>query len=106
VQPQPVQRIFERTTRAGPRRASRGRMSNRNADRDNLIQPTPLPTTLDKNYQIDVSFPSISSTSDITIEQIEAFLRFQGLAVQKSFNSMTNENFRRWTLQFEENDGK
>jgi hypothetical protein len=106
VQPKPVQRVFERTTRTDPERASRRGISNRNADRDNLIQSILLPSTLDKNYQIDVSFPSISSTSDITIEQIEAFLRFQGLPVQKSFNSMTNENFRRWTLQFKENDGK
>ncbi len=106
MQPKPVQRVFERTTRTDPERASRRGISNRNADRDNLIQSILLPSTLDKNYQIDVSFPSISSTSDITIEQIEAFLRFQGLPVQKSFNSMTNENFRRWTLQFKENDGK
>jgi hypothetical protein len=33
-------------------------------------------------------------------------LKGQGLAVQKILNPNENENFHRWTLQVEENDGK
>jgi hypothetical protein len=106
VQPKPVQRVFERTNRTRSGRESRGEITNKIADRDNLIQLTSFPSTLNTNCQIDVSFPSISSASNITFESIEEFLRLQGLTVQKSSNSKTNENFHRWTIQVEENDGK
>jgi len=106
VQPKPVQRVFGRTNRTRSGRKSRGEITNKIADRDNLIQLTSLPSTLNTNCQIDVSFPSISSAYNITIEAIEVFLKFKRLTVQKSSNSKTNENFHRWTIQVEENDGK
>jgi len=108
VQPKPAQRqwVFERTDRTRPGRRSQGEITNKIADRDNLIQLTSLPSTLNTICQIDVSFPLISSASNITIEAIEEFLRLEGLTVQKSSNSKKNENFHRWTIQFEENDGK
>jgi hypothetical protein len=63
VQPKSAQRVFERTNRTRPERRSRAEKTNKIADRDNLIQLTSVPSTLNINCQIDVSFPSISSAS-------------------------------------------
>jgi hypothetical protein len=66
-----------------------------------------MPTiTTNTNYQIDISFPSVSNASHITIETIEAFLRSRDLFIEKKFNPKTTESFHRWTLQFEDNNGK
>lgn len=102
VQPKSVQRVFKRTNRTDSGRVARKRTSHA----DNPIQPTSLPSSSDKNYEINVSFPSISSDSHSTIETVESFLKLEGLHVQKSFNIKTNENFHQWTLQLEENGGK
>jgi hypothetical protein len=107
VQSKPVQQVFERTDRTRPGRVSRGGLCNRLADRDNPIQSISIPAiTINTNYQIDIGFPSISDASYITIETIEAFLRSRDLFIEKKFNPKTTESFHRWTLQFEDNNGK
>jgi hypothetical protein len=107
VQPKPIEQVPERTNRRRRGRRSRGEISENIAHTENLIQWPSSPSTLSTNCQIDISFPSTSnSASNITIETIVTFLKGQGLAVQKILNPNENENFHRWTLQVEENDGK
>ncbi len=107
MQSKSVGQVFQRTNRRRRGRRSRGGTSEEIADQENLIQSPSASSKLSTSDQIDISFPSTSnSASNITIETIVTFLRAEGLAVQKYFNPKTNENFHRWTLQVEENDGK
>ena len=89
-------------------RRSRGEILIKLLIRDNLIQLTSLPSTLNTNCQIDISFPSIfNSASNITIRNNRRILKKSRSYLFKTyFNSNTNENFHRWTLQVEENNGK
>ncbi|CAF4582707.1 unnamed protein product [Rotaria sp. Silwood1] len=106
VEPKQVQQVFKRNKHFRSRRKSRGDKSNTVTDGDNTTESTVVSSVLDTNCQINISFPSKSITSHITIDEIVDFLRLQGVAIQKVFNAKKNERFHQCTLQFQEQNGK
>ncbi|CAF3583212.1 unnamed protein product [Rotaria sp. Silwood1] len=102
VEPKQVQQVFKRNKHFRSRRKSRGDKSNTVTDGDNTTESTVVSSVLDTNCQINISFPSKSITSHITIDEIVDFLRLQGVAIQKVFNAKKNERFHQCTLQFQE----
>jgi hypothetical protein len=94
-------RVFEQRESTCSSRASRSNISSNAVRENSLTQSAPL----DAKRQVDVSFSS-TMINRHTVESIEAFLNNQGLSVQNRFNSKKNENFCRWTLQFDGDDGK
>ncbi|CAF3560166.1 unnamed protein product [Rotaria sp. Silwood1] len=106
VEPKQVQQVFKRNKHFRSRRKSRGDKSNTVTDGDNTTESTVVSSVLDTNCQINISFPSKSITSHITIDEIVDFLRLQGVAIQKVFNAKKNERFHQCTLQFQEQNAK
>lgn len=64
------------------------------------------PSISDASSYLDISLPSMVNGYPVKAEQVETFLQSHGYRTQKILYLRKYENFHRWTVSFDNEQGK